>query len=268
MHFALPPRKTSHPPPYAPRQSRSAPLRIRRIQLIALLALGTLGCLWYFARAFTWWSRRPPIGTPEVVIVTALDYSLHKADYIEKIKENRRQYARLHGTATMAGPRAHPTRLTHALGYKTFFAITSEYDLAGAPKSWTRIPAVRHAMAQNPHSTYFFQLDQHALIMNPSFTINSHVMARSRLESLMLKDIPVVPPDSVIKTFSHLRGDRVDLVLTQDAEGLSQDSFIIRQGDWAHFFLDAWFDPLYRQYNFQKAEVHALVSPDVMAPGR
>ncbi len=76
----------------------------------------------------------------------------------------------------------------------------------------------------------------------------------------MLKDVPVVPPDSVIKTFSHLRSDHVDLVMTQDDQGLGEGSMIIRQGDWAKFFLDSWFDPLYRTYNFQKAEVHALVS--------
>ncbi|MCJ1280790.1 hypothetical protein MMC26_000107 [Xylographa opegraphella] len=83
-------------------------------------------------------------------------------------------------------------------------------------------------------------------------------MAPQRLESLMLKDKPVVPPDSVIHTFSHIKGDKIDLVLTQDGEGLCQESFILRQGEWAQFFLDIWFDPLYRSYNFQKAEGHAL----------
>ena len=80
----------------------------------------------------------------------------------------------------------------------------------------------------------------------------------------MLKDKPVVPPDSVIHTFSHLKGDKVDLVLTQDKEGLCQESFILRRGDWTNFFLDVWFDPLYRSYNFQKAEGHALVSSTLL----
>ena len=74
----------------------------------------------------------------------------------------------------------------------------------------------------------------------------------------MIIDKPVVPPDSVIKTFSHLRGERVDFILTQDREGLASGSFLVRTGEWAKFFLDAWFDPLYRSYNFQKAEAHAL----------
>jgi len=109
-----------------------------------------------------------------------------------------------------------------------------------------------------PYSTYFFQLDAHVLITNPSLSLESHIMDKERLERIMIVNIPVVPPDSVIKTFAHLKGDRIDLVLTQDKDGLSQNSIIVRRGEWAKFFLDAWFDPLYRSYNFQKAEGHAL----------
>lgn len=95
--------------------------------------------------------------------------------------------------------------------------------------------------------------------MNPDLTVETHVMNPKRLESLMIKDQSIVPPDSVIKTFSHLKGAQVDFVLTQDKDGLAPGSFIIRRGDWAKFFLDTWFDPLYRSYNFQKADTHALV---------
>lgn len=86
----------------------------------------------------------------------------------------------------------------------------------------------------------------------------------------MLKDIPVVPPDSVIHTFSHLKPSQVYLILTQDADNVAPTSFILRntgaisvaagrpKDNWSHYFLDAWFDPLYRAYAFQKAENHAL----------
>lgn len=82
----------------------------------------------------------------------------------------------------------------------------------------------------------------------------------------MLKDIPVVPPDSVIHTFSHLKPSRTHLILSQDMDNLAHTSFILRNtpfttstpDNWAHYFLDAWFDPLYRAYAFQKAENHAL----------
>lgn len=143
-------------------------------------------------------------------------------------------------------------------GYAAFFPNTTDYPLGENPSSWSLVPAMRHAMAIYPHTPYLFYLTSTALIMNPSLSIEEHIMEPRRLESLMLVDKPVVPPDSVIKTFSHLKGDRIDFVLSQDQEGLAGGSMVIRAGEWAKFFLDSWFDPLYRSYNFQKAEAHAL----------
>lgn len=74
----------------------------------------------------------------------------------------------------------------------------------------------------------------------------------------MIPDHPVVPPESVIHTLHGRRSEHVDFIVTQDHEGLSQNSFIVRRGEWAKYFLDAWYDPLYRSYNFQRAEGHAL----------
>jgi mannan polymerase II complex MNN11 subunit len=146
------------------------------------------------------------------------------------------------------------------LGYENFFTTVSNYTqyTEPSPSSWTLIPALRHALTKYPHTAHFFSLSPHALIMSPSLSLQKHILAPSKLESLMQKDVPIVPPDSVIHTFSHLKGDKVDLVLTQDAENLSHGSFILRRGEWAKFFLDTWFNPLYRAYNFQKAEGHAL----------
>ena len=96
--------------------------------------------------------------------------------------------------------------------------------------------------------------------MNPTKSLKSHLLDKSRLESLMLKDIPVVPPDSVIKTSSHLQEKDIDFIATQSIEDLATESFVLKNGDFARFFLDLWFDPLYRSYNFAKAEVHGLVS--------
>lgn len=114
-------------------------------------------------------------------------------------------------------------------------------------------------MAAHPRSAYFFHLSPHALIMNPTRSLKSHLFDKGRLNSLMMKDTPVVPPDSIIQTFSHMKEKDADLIITQDSEDLSPSSFIIRNGDFARFFLDVWFDPLYRNYNFAKAEIHGLV---------
>lgn len=150
--------------------------------------------------------------------------------------------------------------LTAGAGYQTFFAKVGDYDLKGAPSSWTTVVAMRHALTTYPDCRYIWYLDQNAFIMNPKVKIDDHIMKSAKLDELMKKDFPVVPPDSIIKTFSHLKGQDVDVVFTQDKQGLSADSFIIRNGEWAEFFLETWFDPIYRSYNFQKAETHALVS--------
>ncbi|KAL3422419.1 galactosyl transferase GMA12/MNN10 family protein [Phlyctema vagabunda] len=239
MHLALPSRKTSNPPPYAPsRFSRMPLIRRRRIQTIAIGALVFTAIVFIFSRILGGGDGIPS-GTPPVVIVTVIDSVKFGKEYVENVKENRIEYARKHG-------------------YTTFFPEKSDYDLKGAPASWSKVPAVRHAMTKYPHSKYMWFLDQHSFIMNPDLTIDEHIMDKARLESLLIKDQPIVPPDSVIKTFSSLNGDQVDLVLTQDNEGLAQGSFLIRNGEWAKFFLDTWFDPLYRSYNFQKADTHAL----------
>ena len=117
---------------------------------------------------------------------------------------------------------------------------------------------MRHAMTLYPGSTFFWYLDHTALIMNPANPIHTSLLTSSKLESAMITNAPVVPPDSVIKTFSNLKGDRIDFVVAQDKDGLAPSSFVVRNGEWAKYFLDVWFDPIYRSYNFQKAEYHAL----------
>lgn len=158
----------------------------------------------------------------------------------QMIIENRKDYAQRHG-------------------YTTFFPNNTDYDLMpGVPKSWSMVPSMRHAMTSWPHTPWLWYLSSTAIIMEPSESLQAKVLEPRKLESLMIVDKPVVPPDSVIKTFAHLRGERIDLILTQDKEGLASGSFMVRTGEWAKYFLDAWFDPLYRSYNFQKAESHAL----------
>jgi mannan polymerase II complex MNN11 subunit len=203
-----------------------------------------------------------------VVIVTLLDRQSLSESYINKIVTNREDYAKRHGKlgfypiCSSSNQSYLGLSLTYWVntGYTNFFASVSDYDeaIGDAPRSWALIPAMRHAMATHPKSKYFFHLSPHALIMNPTTSLKSHLLDRSRLESLMLKNVPIVPPDSIIKTFALKQKD-VDLILTQDSEDLTPSSFILKNGDFARFFLDLWFEPLFRSYRFAKAETHGLV---------
>lgn len=126
--------------------------------------------------------------------------------------------------------------------------------------SWTKVVAMRHAMTIYPDAKYFWYVDQDMFIMNPHLSIEADLMGSKKLEERMIMDYPVVPPDSIIHTFSHLKGQDIDFVLTQDTEGLSISSFVVRNTEWSKYLFETWFDPIYRSYNFQKAETHALVS--------
>lgn len=136
----------------------------------------------------------------------------------------------------------------------------SDYDTKGAPQSWTKVIAMRHALTLYPDAKFVWFLDQTAFIMDFTRSLDEQLTSPAKLESLMIKDVPVIPPDSIIKTFTHLRGDDAALILSQDEAGLVTNSVVLRNGDWAKFFTEAWMDPLYQSYNFQKAERHALVS--------
>ncbi|KAI0181478.1 glycosyltransferase family 34 protein [Hypoxylon sp. FL1284] len=238
MHYAYPPRKSSNPPPYLPRSSRIPRIRKSQLRSIALFGLVVIVLVWLFSGGSKHGKHHTISGKPSVVVVTVFDDNDLSA-YHKNIRENRLQYAEKHG-------------------YGILMAKASDYDLAGSPKSWAKVTAARHAITEYPDCKYIWYLEQNALIMNPHLKVEDYVMGASKLESSMLKDLPVVPPDSIIKTFTHLKGGDVELVLTQDKEGLASGSFVIKNGEWAKFFLDTWFDPLYRSYNFQKAETHAL----------
>ena len=97
MQFALPPRKTSHPPPYA-RVSRSSPIRRKQLQVLGVIACAALVLIYLATRLFSSSAtERVPAGTPEVVVITLLDDATMSDEYRERIMENRRYYASKHG---------------------------------------------------------------------------------------------------------------------------------------------------------------------------
>jgi hypothetical protein len=141
---------------------------------------------------------------------------------------------------------------------------TDEYNTDKSPRSWAKVIAMRHALSKYPDATYIWFLDQNAYIMELDRTLEEQVMNPAKLEELMIKDWSIVPPDSIIKTFSHLRGQDANLIISQDEVGLVTNSYVLKNGDWAKFFVETWMDPLYQAYNFQKAERHALVSSQMI----
>lgn len=126
--------------------------------------------------------------------------------------------------------------------------------------------AMRHALSQYPECRYMWYLDDDALIVEQGRSLEQQVLEPKTMEALMIRDYPVVPPDSIIHTFKFLQAPSVGLVVSQDGDGLVAGSIVVKNGDWARFFTETWLDPLYRTYNFQKAERHALVGSQPFPP--
>ncbi|KAF5667657.1 alpha-1,2-galactosyltransferase [Fusarium heterosporum] len=242
MHFAYPPRKNSNPPPFGKRSSQIPPI-LRRIRkrTALLIVLGVFGLLYLLSgpKAEAPYHEHVPSGNPPVVIVTVFDKTQYSTTYLESIRHNREQYASRHGYEAMVVP-------------------VGDYDTRESPRSWAKVMAVRHALSKYPDATYVWFLDQNAYIMELDRTLEEQVVNPAKLEELMIKDWSIVPPDSIIKTFSHLKGQDANIIISQDEAGLVTNSYVLKNGDWAKFFVETWMDPLYQSYNFQKAERHAL----------
>lgn len=100
MQFALPPRKSSHAPPYVPRSSRFSLQRRRQLKTIAIVSFAFVSILFLLSRIFSSSGHATaaiPSGTANVVLVTVLDREALSDSYIQKIKTNRENYAARHG---------------------------------------------------------------------------------------------------------------------------------------------------------------------------
>ena len=106
MHYALPQRKSSHPPAYAIKPKKSLREQRRLLAVIGIGALALIFLLYRFLSTWPWASRenssKAPYGHPEVVVVTTIDPKAD-SDFVEKIKANRMEYATKHGKVMPIG---------------------------------------------------------------------------------------------------------------------------------------------------------------------
>ncbi|KAF3915013.1 hypothetical protein AA313_de0209193 [Arthrobotrys entomopaga] len=210
-------------------------------------------------------------GAPAVVLVLALDKSTMSAGYSRKILENRKRYAAKWGYEVFAGDLG-DYEAGNEYNFKDGAGKTRHYL-----KSFNKLPLMRHAMATYPYTKTFWFLSSDSLIINMDLSVDAHILSKPRLNSLMLRDHPVIPPESIIKTFKRTDADDIQLIITQDGKSVKSDSFFVRRKKeefgweegkgksikkggtvYGYYLLDTWFDPLYRFYHFGDGETSAL----------
>ncbi|GMM37196.1 alpha-1,6-mannosyltransferase [Saccharomycopsis crataegensis] len=183
--------------------------------------------------------------SPEVVIVTDIDFEKYELNHLTKIVQNRVDYAQARHYGIYV-------RWT-----QEFFPSVSEDK---NDNSWVRLLILRAAMHAFPESKYFWYLNQDGVIVNYDADIIQTLLTPEKLNPLLLKDRPVVPPSGAIHTYKNTKPENVKFLITQDERGLNTNSFIMVNDLYGRALLEFWSDKLYRNYNnFPLKEASALM---------
>lgn len=186
----------------------------------------------------------PKLVSPEIVLVTALDYEKYDQAYLTKILENRLNYARSHG-------------------YGVFMQWLQQYvplikDFQNN-RDWAKLFLLRNAMYAFPNAKYFWFLEENSLIMRYDIELFKYLLNPSNLDAIMMRDHPIIPPNGIIHTFKNTKAENVNLMLTQFDSHLNLDSFIIKNSLNSKILIEFWSNPLFRSYhNFPNHEESAL----------
>ncbi|PGH05913.1 mannan polymerase II complex MNN10 subunit [Blastomyces parvus] len=126
-------------------------------------------------------------------------------------------------------------------------------------EGWEKVDAIRQALRRYPNAEWFWWLDLHTYIMEPTYSLQSHIL--NHLDTEAYRDInlfnplnithppeaPYLDPISLSPTGDG-KPSSVNLILTQDCSGFNLGSFIVRRSPWTERLLDMWWDPvLYEQ---------------------
>ncbi|SCV03378.1 LANO_0G03774g1_1 [Lachancea nothofagi CBS 11611] len=186
--------------------------------------------------------------SPEVVVVTLVDFDNYEVETLLHVVQNRVDYAQRHRYGVY-------TRWA-----QEFIPTINNQDLKESYE-FLKPLMIRAAMHAFPRAKYFWFLDQDALIMRMDRSLQTQLLDQKILDLALLKNVPVVK-DSNIKTYNHFVTERAEVIIPQTNEGrLDSSSFIFKSGIYSKALLDYLGDPLVRGYSwssFSDSIAHAL----------
>lgn len=179
---------------------------------------------------------------PALVMVLGLDADRYSKDYLTSVLADRLAYAKAHGYGLYC-------RYLQDFIPEGESPAQQEHKLD--PLEWAKIHLMREAMFAFSNAAWMWWLEQDAVIMNAKFDIGAElVFDKAALSHRMLRDTPVIPPQSIIHTYKHVPADQIKLITTQNDGGISMSSFLIRNDLlYGRMLFDYLRDPLHRNYN-------------------
>ncbi|KAI9676779.1 MAG: alpha-1,6-mannosyltransferase [Trizodia sp. TS-e1964] len=122
-------------------------------------------------------------------------------------------------------------------------------------ESWEKVDTIRNCLKKYPDAEWFWWLDLHTFIMEPSYSLQSHLF--DRLGTSVYRDINDYNPLNISHPFtSHYldsvslspigdgKPSSINLVIPQDCGGFNLGSFFIKRSAWTERLLDIWWDPV------------------------
>ena len=184
----------------------------------------------------------------EVVVLVASDGKGHNGgipNILEEASANRKEYCELHG-------------------YQFQFLNITKYNIGSAHAVWAKLPAIVETFNLHPEAKWIWWLDLDAIIMTPEIEIVSHVLSHAALNKKMLRNVELNRPRSGkigINTLKNPDPNKIDLIISQDHNGINAGSFMIRRSEFTQMLIDMWRDPLYlQQSEWISMEQDALVN--------
>ena len=168
----------------------------------------------------------------EIVLLAASDGKGHNGgikNILADITPNRQEYADFHG-------------------YKYQFLNISKYSIGGAHAVWAKLPAIVETFNLHPQAKWIWWLDLDAIIMTATVDLRTHLLSHDALKEKMLLGFEMNRSGGGLSGFVTQKNPDlalIDLIITQDQNGLNAGSFFIRRSEFTKIFIDMWADPFY-----------------------
>lgn len=181
----------------------------------------------------------------QIAILTASDGGGHNGgipNILPQAIANRNAYAQLHG-------------------YVHQFINISKYDASGASPVWKKIPAIIECFNSNPEVEWVWWLDLDAIIMSSSVEIKDWILSPEALEKVLQKDVKIVRSGALdlgINTPKEYDLENLDILISQDGNGINAGSFMLRRSAFTQILLRTWVDPILMDQTWVGAEQEAL----------
>lgn len=188
-----------------------------------------------------------PVGPKphEIIMLCASDGKGHNGgipDILNVVASNRQEYADLHG-------------------YTYQFLNVSKYNIGEAQPVWAKLPAIVEAFNLHPKAQWVWWLDLDALIMTPTVDLREYILSPEALEKKLLRGAEYNRPGqggTGVFSPKNQKFEDIEIIITQDQNGLNAGSFFIRRSEFTKILLSIWSDPFFVKAEWLGQEQESL----------